>query len=455
MMQHAIDRSRQTGGAFATSTVVHVAMLLLLAFWVGREAVDRMVGDELTEIAYIEARYGEDVAEKVKIRQQAPPGPAGPGITTDSAVKRPESKPAAPAEPVVAEPTPAPLPAEPQPKLQQKQLPPPARLAPQKLEPQRPALAAAPAVDVAPTAAPRRELAQASQLEAKVAPAPSRRVIDSDKLGDSLAGKLTEADNTSPRPTPAATRKAFEPEAGALRDRGGLAPAAAAPVVAAAPSRRGGAVAEAPASLGGASLSGRQDGGAAYSAPRASLAPAGVASAGMGGGLMDGGAAVAAAPAPRSGRKTILDYGEGGGGGGLVGRRGRIAEAPASRDIVAKVSEPSGPKVQEADAAQALASGVGMTISGEIAGRKILHRVAARYSDAARRQGWEGMVAVHFTVLPDGRVKDNVYFEQTSVHRDLNQAAMAAIRQFRFAPLAADQGAVEQWGVITIVFRLN
>jgi TonB family protein len=45
--------------------------------------------------------------------------------------------------------------------------------------------------------------------------------------------------------------------------------------------------------------------------------------------------------------------------------------------------------------------------------------------------------------------------EQTSVHRDLNQAAMKAIRQFKFAPLPASQSAVEQWGVITIVFRLN
>ena len=62
---------------------------------------------------------------------------------------------------------------------------------------------------------------------------------------------------------------------------------------------------------------------------------------------------------------------------------------------------------------------------------------------------------MHFTVLPDGRVKDNVYFEQTSAHRDLNKAATEAIRQFRFAPLPSDHAAVEQWGVITIIFRLN
>jgi protein TonB len=99
--------------------------------------------------------------------------------------------------------------------------------------------------------------------------------------------------------------------------------------------------------------------------------------------------------------------------------------------------------------------GSNMTISGQIAGRKILTSVPPEYSAAARKNGWEGVVAVHFTVLADGRVKDNVFFEQTSAHRDLNKAAMDAIREFRFAPLPAGQAAVEQWGIITIVFKLN
>jgi len=60
-------------------------------------------------------------------------------------------------------------------------------------------------------------------------------------------------------------------------------------------------------------------------------------------------------------------------------------------------------------------------------------------SESLKDVNREGVVAVHFTVLPDGRVKDNVYFEQTSVHRDLNQAAMKAIRQFKFAPLPASR----------------
>jgi TonB family protein len=69
--------------------------------------------------------------------------------------------------------------------------------------------------------------------------------------------------------------------------------------------------------------------------------------------------------------------------------------------------------------------------------------------------GWEGVVAVHFTVLPDGRVKDSTRIQQMSAHSDLNQAALAAIEKFRFAPLDTGEAQVEQWGVITFVFRLK
>ena len=131
-----------------------------------------------------------------------------------------------------------------------------------------------------------------------------------------------------------------------------------------------------------------------------------------------------------------------------------MAEPEPSSSIVKK-AEPAAEPKQPAGDVDLDAKGVGMTISGQISGRKILESVAPEYTAKARQKGWEGVVAVHFTVLADGRVKDNAYFEQSSVHRDLNQMALKAIKKFRFAPLPSDQAAVEQWGVITIVFRLN
>ena len=139
---------------------------------------------------------------------------------------------------------------------------------------------------------------------------------------------------------------------------------------------------------------------------------------------------------------------------GLLSTRQRIAEPPTTKAIVADNS-PASPGQGAVAEAKLDGKGVNMSISGQIQGRKILKSVPPLYSATAKKKGWEGVVAVHFTVKADGRVKDNMYFDQTSVHRDLNKAAMAAIKQFVFAPLGSDQAAVEQWGVITIIFRLN
>jgi TonB family protein len=192
-----------------------------------------------------------------------------------------------------------------------------------------------------------------------------------------------------------------------------------------------------------------------YQAPAAALAPAGSGGGASGGkGVLDVSGPTGGGNSGKKGRKTILNYGSGSGGrGGSLAGRARIAEPEPTKEIVeAKAAEPETRQVADV---QLNSNGVGMTISGQIKGRKILKSVAPKYTDLARRKGWEGAVAVHFTVLADGRVKDNAYFEQTSVHRDLNKMALDAIKQFRFAPLGADQAAVEQWGVITIVFRLN
>lgn len=463
MMQQAIDRSTQTGGSFAASALVHALLLLLLSLVAGRAAIDHFAQNELTHIKYIEARYGEDVAEKVKLKDVAPrkpaPAPTGPGITTDSAMKRPQAATNDPQPTPRPQPTPEPV----KPQLQQQLAPPPRPVAPQPAA-ERPQLAsaAAPAIAPAATTVP-RELAPAATLESRAAPAPARQVVDTAALERSMTGQAPALREATPRPAAApAVREAFQPRQTGLQDRGGRAPVGDGPVVAAAESGRprAGQVAEASANLGGGTLSARTP--SAGPTASAGMAPPGTArgAAGQPAGILDAGPPAQGSGQPSGGRKTVLDYGTGGGGtsGGLTDRRGRLADPPATRDIVAAAAPPAAraePAIGVAEAKLDGAQGVGMTISGQIAGRKILHSVPPSYTERARREGWEGVVAVRFTVLPDGRVKDNVYLEQTSVHRDLNQAALAAIREFRFAPLAADQGAVEQWGVITIVFRLN
>jgi TonB family protein len=429
MIQQHIDRSRQTTGGMTVSVVLHAALLLALVAAAGAHVVRKGLEQELTEIAYIEARYGEDVAAKVKLKE-----PPGRGVASDSAVR--PAEPASP-EPPRPEPKPATRPRFPSEDLVQRQ-------------PVAAAEITAPAIQ--PTAQQPQTLARAEALETKAPRPRARQVIDASKLRGNLNVQIAE-DAGAPLRASERPSGRFKPQEGALQSRAG-AIVTGGEVVAAAGSSRTRGVAEAPAAVAaGGALQGNSRGD--YAAPGAALAPVGT------GGGESGGQGVLEVNGPRggggreSGRKTILDYGSGGGGrgGGLSGR-GRLAEPEPTAAIVDRAASAAEPKQAVAEV-KLDGNGVGMTISGQISGRKILESVTPQYTDKARRQGWEGVVAVHFTVLADGRVKDNTYFEQSSVHRDLNQAALAAIKRFRFAPLSADKAAVEQWGVITIVFRLN
>lgn len=92
-----------------------------------------------------------------------------------------------------------------------------------------------------------------------------------------------------------------------------------------------------------------------------------------------------------------------------------------------------------------------MQISGQIANRKIVQRVRPLYPARALREGREGTVQVKFWVAPNGRVRPNVIVVRSSGSPDLDQAVIQAIRQWRFAPLPVEE---DQWGVLTVVFRL-
>ena len=420
MMQQYIDRSRQTTGGMTASFVLHAGLLFLLTVMAGGQAARAMIENELTEIAYIEARYGEDVAAKVKMRRPEPPGR---GVATDSAMK-----PVEPESPAPPRPDPKPL--------------------------TRPEVAMTEIA--APDIAPRIQqetLAQAATLEAKAPRPANRKVIDASKLQGVLTANLADDTGSPARVTTRPTGR-FKPSSGTLQSKvGGVVTGG--DIVAAPRGTRTDGVADAPASVAsGGSLNSNSRG--TYQAPRASLAPAGEGGGTAGGkGVLDVTGPTGGGSSGTGGRKTILNYGSGGGGrggGGLAGRA-RIAEPEPTADIVKTAAEPA---PQQAVAEVKLDSkGVGMTISGQIKGRKIISSVVPEYTAKARRNGWEGAVAVHFTVLANGRVKDNTYLEQSSVHRDLNQMALTAIKKFRFAPLPADQSAVEQWGVITIIFRLR
>lgn len=423
MMRAAVDRARSTRGGMLGSSVLHVLFLILLTFTI-RPEVAVELAQELTKVSYIEAHLGENLAQKVELKtlaKRTPPSiDPGRGISTRSAVK----------------PSPAVKPADPvQPALERTLRTEVAEVAPALPKPtERPARE----IEAAPRLQSRDEQIAAVEL-------PGTRERDALSTADTKGPQLTQRSDAMP------TLDAAGPE---LRSRDGALSVVGGDID---PLPRGSATREvadarAGAVPSGGTLQGSRPGGS-YQAPGAALQSSRTPSRG----IAEGGAESIAPPSgggsESTGRRTILDYGSGGGSGGLRSRGGGVAPPPERPIESGRAAADK--SLAEAAPTEISSNGTGMSITGQIAGRKIVRLAAPEYTARAKQQGWEGTVAVHFTVLPDGRVKDNARVEQMSQHRDLNQAALDAIEKFQFAPLPTGDAQVEQWGVITFVFRLK
>lgn len=93
-------------------------------------------------------------------------------------------------------------------------------------------------------------------------------------------------------------------------------------------------------------------------------------------------------------------------------------------------------------------------ITGPLSGRRILSQVLPPYPDWAREQGLIATVSVAFFVRHTGEVNEsNMTVKRTSGHVRLDNAAMEALKKWRFEPLPESQYGREQWGIITFKFR--
>lgn len=126
----------------------------------------------------------------------------------------------------------------------------------------------------------------------------------------------------------------------------------------------------------------------------------------------------------------------------------------ATPTVVAAVSAP--PPLPKPDVAAAPTREVqpGVQLAGEVSGRALQEHAIPQYPQWAQRDGIEVSVRLHFTVLPDGRVKENVRVEQTSGYDEFDRLARAALARWRFASLPP--GAIaEQWGRVEFKYRLR
>jgi len=77
-----------------------------------------------------------------------------------------------------------------------------------------------------------------------------------------------------------------------------------------------------------------------------------------------------------------------------------------------------------------------------------------KYPDTARRDGKEGRVLLRVLVNEEGRTA-SVQVNRSSGAEALDQAAVAAIKRWRFSPARYGEKPVESWVRIPIDFRLN
>jgi periplasmic protein TonB len=84
----------------------------------------------------------------------------------------------------------------------------------------------------------------------------------------------------------------------------------------------------------------------------------------------------------------------------------------------------------------------------------VQNRVEPVYPPASRRAGEEGTVTVRVLVDANGR-PGQVQLQSSSGHSRLDEAAVAAIRKWRFAPARRGAQAVPAWTTVKVTFQLN
>lgn len=82
------------------------------------------------------------------------------------------------------------------------------------------------------------------------------------------------------------------------------------------------------------------------------------------------------------------------------------------------------------------------------------YQVKPRYPESARRAGAQGVTTLRVRVLKNGRVGE-VLVEQSAGFRDLDLAAMDAVKKWLFEPAKRGNDAVSVWVMLPVKFELH
>lgn len=82
------------------------------------------------------------------------------------------------------------------------------------------------------------------------------------------------------------------------------------------------------------------------------------------------------------------------------------------------------------------------------------YQLTPAYPASARRQGREGTTYLKIKISPQGKVQE-VLIDQSSGHRDLDEAAVEAVKIWRFEPPQRGEQRVSLWARVPIKFQLR
>jgi protein TonB len=82
------------------------------------------------------------------------------------------------------------------------------------------------------------------------------------------------------------------------------------------------------------------------------------------------------------------------------------------------------------------------------------YQVRPTYPASARRVGAQGTSLLRVHVLADGRIGE-VLVQESAGHPDLDQAAVDAVKRWRFEPARRGQEPVATWVLLPVQFRLR
>ncbi len=94
----------------------------------------------------------------------------------------------------------------------------------------------------------------------------------------------------------------------------------------------------------------------------------------------------------------------------------------------------------------------GTVITGALANRKIINKIIPPFPEWAKRQGVSATVALRFTVMENGVVRENVVVVRTSGSGEWDRLVIEALKQWQFAALENSGIRLDQSGVITFQF---